>query len=74
MIVLTGQRTSTWIEREPWIDGSGKIALQIHGDCRAEISFRNLSIEALPDPIVPPQGRDPAPIRAGAAVGSAGSI
>ena len=56
MIVLNGQRTAIWIEREPGIDGSGKIALQIHGNCKAEISFRNLSIEELPDPVVPPQG------------------
>ena len=56
MIFLNGQRTAIWIEREPGIDDSGLIALQIHGNCKAEISFRNLTIEELPDSAVPPQG------------------
>ena len=55
-IILNGQRTAIWIEREPGIDDSGKIALQIHGNCKAEILFRNISIEELPDPSVPPEG------------------
>ncbi|MGI9242638.1 MAG: PVC-type heme-binding CxxCH protein [Verrucomicrobiales bacterium] len=55
-IFLNGQRTVTWIEREPEIDDHGKVALQIHGSCKAEISFREITIEELPDPNVPPEG------------------
>ena len=55
-IILNGQRTAIWVEREPGIDDSGKIALQIHGNCKAEIAFREISIEELPDPAVPPGG------------------
>ena len=53
LIFLNGQRTAIWVEREPGIDSTGAIALQIHGNCKAEISFRNLSIEVLPDSAIP---------------------
>lgn len=46
-------RTVDYTEREPGIDLKGLIALQIHGKCKAQISFRNITIEALPDAIVP---------------------
>ena len=49
-LILTGQRTATWVERTDGIDGSGLIALQIHGACKAEIAFRNVTIEELPAP------------------------
>ncbi len=49
-LLLNGQRTATWIERAEGIDAEGLIALQIHGNCRAEIAFRNISIEELPTP------------------------
>ena len=55
LIFLNGQRTAIWVEREPGIDSTGVIALQIHGNCKAEISFRNLSIEVLPDSAIPPE-------------------
>ena len=49
-LVLNGQRTATWVERADSIDAEGLIALQIHGNCKAEIAFRNLTIEELPAP------------------------
>ncbi|MBT5708801.1 MAG: DUF1080 domain-containing protein, partial [Verrucomicrobia bacterium] len=56
LVFINGQRTAIWVENEPDIEQSGKIALQIHGNCKAEISFRNISIDELPDSAVPPQG------------------
>lgn len=44
-LILNGQRTATWTERGEGIDRAGLIALQIHGACKAQISFRNLTIE-----------------------------
>jgi putative membrane-bound dehydrogenase-like protein len=52
---LNGQRTASWVERDPNIAAAGVIALQIHGNCKAEISFRNITIEELPSPTVPTQ-------------------
>lgn len=52
-IFLNGQRTMSWIERDPAIEKEGVIALQIHGNCKAEISFRNITLEELPNPNVP---------------------
>ncbi|MFA6546136.1 MAG: PVC-type heme-binding CxxCH protein [Limisphaerales bacterium] len=52
-IVLNSQRTVSYTERETGIDAEGLIALQIHGNCRAEISFRNITIEELPRDLVP---------------------
>ena len=49
-LLLNGQRTATWVERVEGIEAGGLIALQIHGNCKAEISFRNISIEELPAP------------------------
>ena len=46
-LLLNGQRTATWIERAPGIAADGLIALQIHGNCKAEISFRNIQVEEL---------------------------
>lgn len=46
-------RTVDYTEREPGIDLKGLIALQIHGKCKAQISYRNITIEALPDALVP---------------------
>jgi len=54
-ILLNGQRTISWVERDPAINTEGVIALQIHGNCKAEISFRNITIEELPKPGVPTQ-------------------
>lgn len=52
-LFLNGRRTADYTEREPGIDPAGVIALQIHGNCKAEIAFRNISIETLPDTLVP---------------------
>ncbi len=54
-ILLNGQRTVSWVERDAAIDTEGVIALQIHGNCKAEISFRNITLEELPKPSVPTQ-------------------
>lgn len=56
VLVLNGQRTVTWVERDASIAGEGLIALQIHGNSKAEISFRNIRIEELPDSPVPSEG------------------
>jgi hypothetical protein len=55
LLFLNGQRTAIWVENEPGIADTGVIALQIHGNCKAEISFRNISIEELPASAVPPE-------------------
>ena len=55
LLFLNGQRTAIWVEREPGIEDTGVIALQIHGNCKAEISFRNISIDVLPDSAIPPE-------------------
>lgn len=54
MILINGQRTITYSEKEEDIPLSGKIALQIHGNSKAQISFRNLEIEELDDSGIPP--------------------
>jgi hypothetical protein len=54
-ITLNGQRTALWLETDPAIDAAGVIALQIHGNCKAEIAFRNIQIEELPRPAIPAQ-------------------
>ncbi len=52
-LFVNGVRTVDYTEREPGIDLKGLIALQIHGKCKAQISFRNITIDALPDAMVP---------------------
>lgn len=52
-IFLNGKRTVDFTEREAGIDMTGVIALQIHGKCKAEVFFRNITIEPLPDLLVP---------------------
>ena len=52
-LYLNGQRTAVWVEREEGIESEGQIALQIHGGCKAEIAFRNLTIDVLPSETVP---------------------
>jgi len=37
-----------YTEAEPGIARDGLIALQIHGNCKAEIQFRNFGFEELP--------------------------
>jgi putative membrane-bound dehydrogenase-like protein len=55
LLFLNGQRTVIWNEEEKGIDPEGVIALQIHGKCKAEISFRNITIDVLPESAVPPE-------------------
>lgn len=47
-LLLNGERTVDYTEPDSTIPQYGLIALQIHGDCKAEISFRNLTVENLP--------------------------
>lgn len=46
--MLNGGKTLTFTEVEPAILAEGLIALQIHGNCKAEIAFRNLELMELP--------------------------
>jgi mono/diheme cytochrome c family protein/glucose/arabinose dehydrogenase len=52
-LFLNGERTVDYTEREAGIDKDGLIALQIHGNNNAIISYRNITIEVLPDLLVP---------------------
>ena len=54
-LFVNGTRTVEYVEKDPGIPLEGRIALQIHGDCKAVIAYRNISIDALPDDIVPDQ-------------------
>ena len=47
-LTLNGEETVTFTEDDPSVAPDGLIALQIHGNCKAEVSFRNLVIEELP--------------------------
>ncbi|SHM79513.1 putative membrane-bound dehydrogenase domain-containing protein [Cyclobacterium lianum] len=53
-IILNGQKTIVYQEQEEDLPLEGHIALQIHGNSKAEISFRNLHIEELDDTVIPP--------------------
>jgi hypothetical protein len=46
-IFLNGELTADFTETEAGIDRDGLIALQIHGNCKAEISFRNITIDEI---------------------------
>jgi iron complex outermembrane receptor protein len=51
-LFLNGVRTVDYTEVEPGMEMDGVLGLQIHGNCKAEISFRDLSIEELaPNPV-----------------------
>lgn len=52
-LFLNGKLTADYTEREVGIEQDGVIALQIHGNNKAEVSYRNISIEVLPDALVP---------------------
>ncbi len=52
-LFLNGKMTVDYTEREPGIDLDGFIALQIHGKCKAEASYRNIVIEELAGDLVP---------------------
>ncbi|MCX6902356.1 MAG: DUF1080 domain-containing protein [Verrucomicrobia bacterium] len=46
-ITLNGEKTVDYTETDAALPQDGLIALQIHGGCKAEVSFRNLTIEDL---------------------------
>lgn len=48
-LLLNGAQTVDHVEADAKIPQDGLIALQIHGNCKAEIAFRDLVIETLPD-------------------------
>lgn len=48
-IFVNGEKTCDYNEREPDIETSGVIGLQIHGGNKAVAYYRNLSIKTLPD-------------------------
>ncbi|TDU64277.1 putative membrane-bound dehydrogenase-like protein [Prosthecobacter fusiformis] len=52
-LIVNGVRTVDYTERGSDIAMKGHIALQIHGKCKAEIAYRNIVIEELPDALVP---------------------
>ena len=47
-LALNGQPTLTFTEDDPGVELDGFIALQIHGNCKAEIAFRNFELVELP--------------------------
>ena len=47
-LLLNGEETLRYVETDTAITPGGLVALQIHGNCKAEISFRNLTIEERP--------------------------
>lgn len=48
-LFLNGTQTIDYVEADAALPQDGLIALQIHGKCKAEIAFRDLTIETLPD-------------------------
>jgi hypothetical protein len=48
-LFINGKPTVSYVEKEEGMDDEGMIGLQIHGNCKALISFRNITIEELPD-------------------------
>jgi hypothetical protein len=46
-IALNGEKTVDFTETDATLPQDGLIGLQIHGGCKAEISFRNITIEDL---------------------------
>lgn len=49
VLTLNGAQTVDYTETQEGIEREGLIALQIHGGCKAEIAFRNITIEELPE-------------------------
>lgn len=52
-LFLNGKMTVDYTETEPTIEKDGLIALQIHGNNKAVVSYRKINIEVLPDLLVP---------------------
>ena len=53
VVILNGRRTAVWVERDPGIEVDGVLALQIHGGSKAEIAYRNIELEDLPEAEMP---------------------
>ncbi|MBM3869127.1 MAG: DUF1080 domain-containing protein, partial [Verrucomicrobia bacterium] len=50
MIYVNGRNTVDYTETDPSIDDAyGLIGLQIHGNCKAEIRFRNITLDPMTD-------------------------
>jgi hypothetical protein len=47
-LTLNGAQTVDYTEADESLEQEGLIGLQIHGNCKAEVSFRNITIETLP--------------------------
>jgi hypothetical protein len=47
-LTLNGRKTVAFTENDPTVKPDGVIALQIHGNCKAEIAFRNFELTELP--------------------------
>jgi hypothetical protein len=47
-LTLNGVQTVDYTEDDQTLEQEGLIGLQIHGNCKAEVSFRNITIETLP--------------------------
>ena len=56
VLMLNGRVTVDYTEREPGLESEGLIGLQIHGGCKAEIAFRDITVEELSGTLVPPEG------------------
>ena len=48
-LYLNGTLTVDYLETEPNIPQTGLIGLQIHGNCKARIFYRSITIDRLPD-------------------------
>jgi hypothetical protein len=46
-LTLNGTQTVDFTETEDGMERTGRIGLQIHGNCKAEISFRKITVEEL---------------------------
>jgi hypothetical protein len=47
-LTLNGVQTVDYTEEDLTLEQDGLIGLQMHGNCKAEVSFRNIMIETLP--------------------------
>ncbi len=56
-LIVNGRQTVDYSEPDGGIDKEGLIALQIHGKCKAVISYRNITIEELAGDVVPEQSQ-----------------
>ncbi len=64
-ITLNDRLVADYVEKDPAIPLEGLIALQIHGDNKAIASYRNISIEVLPDDASAEETKHPASSKLG---------